>query len=132
MSDTYKIKEKLTDYIKKNTFNNNKILNEDTLIFKEGIFDSMGFVLLIDFLEENFKITTRDEDMVEENFESINAMTQYILKKKNQARPHGIIQARSDTSNAVRMDLGIASFVMMISAVTNPTVTTQWKECTAQ
>ncbi len=74
----------MTEYIKKNTFNNNKTLNEETLIFKDGIFDSMGFVLLIDFLEENFSVTTQDEDMIEENFESINAMTQYVLNKQNQ------------------------------------------------
>jgi acyl carrier protein len=84
MNNVYQVKEKLTDYIKKNNYNTNKTINEDTLIFKEGIFDSMGFVLLIDYLEENFNITTRDEDMVEENFESINAMTQYVLKKQDQ------------------------------------------------
>lgn len=84
MNNTIEIKEKLTDYIKKNTFNNNITLKEDTLIFKEGIFDSMGFVLIIDFLEENFNVTTQDEDMIEENFESINAMTQYVQKKQDQ------------------------------------------------
>ena len=82
MNNSHKIKSKLSYYFQKNTFNNGKNLREDTLIFKEGIFDSMGFVLLIDFLEDNFNIITQDADMVEENFESINAITAYILKKQ--------------------------------------------------
>ena len=85
MYDLSQIKKKLSDYIKENSFVNNKQLDETTLIFKEGIFDSMGFVLLIDFLQENFNVTTEDEDMIEENFESINAITQYIHAKQAQA-----------------------------------------------
>jgi acyl carrier protein len=83
MDNLQEIKGKLTYYIQENTFNRDTKLSEDTLIFKEGIFDSMGFILLIDFLEEKFKITTQDEDMTEENFESINAITQYILRKQD-------------------------------------------------
>jgi len=86
MNDLFQIKKKLSDYIKENSFVNNKQLDENTLIFKEGIFDSMGFVLLIDFLQENFNVSTDDEDMVEENFESINAITHYIRKKQTQAK----------------------------------------------
>jgi acyl carrier protein len=80
-----KIKSKVSSYIKKNTFINNKRFDDNTLIFKEGIFDSMGFIQLIDFLEETFGVTTLDEDMIEENFESINAISQYIQKKQNQS-----------------------------------------------
>ncbi len=59
----------------------NKIKNE-SLIFKEGFFDSMGFIMLITFLEEEFGIKTIDADLVEENFESINAISDFILRKK--------------------------------------------------
>ena len=82
MGDVVQIKKKLSDYINKNTLSNNKNINKDTLIFRDGIFDSMGFVLLIDFLEEYFNVFTNDEDMIEENFESVNAIAQYILRKQ--------------------------------------------------
>lgn len=82
MGDVVQIKKKLSDYINKNTLSNSKNINKDTLIFRDGIFDSMGFVLLIDFLEENFNVFTNDEDMIEENFESVNAIAQYILRKQ--------------------------------------------------
>jgi len=58
----------------------NKIKNE-SLLFKEGFFDSMGFILLINFLEEEFKIKTSDSDLLEENFESINAITDFVGRK---------------------------------------------------
>ena len=56
-------------------------IQDDTLIFKEGYFDSMGFVLLITFLEETFGIRTNDSDLVEENFESVNAITEFVVRK---------------------------------------------------
>ena len=76
------IREKVTAYIKKNTLTNINNLNEKTLLFREGIFDSMAFVLLIDFIEEAFTVKPGDEDLIEENFESIDAITNYILRKK--------------------------------------------------
>ncbi len=58
-------------------------IKDDSLIFKEGYFDSMGFVVLITYLEENFGIKTSDSDLVEENFESINAITDFIVRKNS-------------------------------------------------
>jgi acyl carrier protein len=43
----------------------------------------MGFVVLITYLEENFGIKTSDSDLVEENFESINAITDFIVRKNS-------------------------------------------------
>jgi acyl carrier protein len=75
------ITEKVKAYIIEVTsIEKNKIQNH-TLIFKEGYFDSMGFVLLISFLEEVFKIKTFDADLVEENFESIDAITEFVIRK---------------------------------------------------
>ena len=52
------IREKVKDYIQQATFIDKDKIRDDSLIFKEGYFDSMGFVLLITFLEENFNIKT--------------------------------------------------------------------------
>ena len=69
-------------FIIDNTYGDNNKILQDTLIFKEGYFDSMGFVSLIAFLEETFTIETNSEDLVEENFESINAIVNYVITKK--------------------------------------------------
>jgi acyl carrier protein len=74
-------KELINKYLKDNTLKDANKIQDDTLIFQEGFFDSMGFVLLIDFIENNFGIRTNDEDLVEENFESINAISKYISRK---------------------------------------------------
>ena len=51
------------------------------LVFKEGFVDSMGFMTLITYLEEEFGISTSDADLLEENFESINAISDFVMKK---------------------------------------------------
>ena len=75
------IKKELFDYVKENTFKETDSLQSDTMIFVEGILDSMGFALLLDYLETKFQITADDSDLVEENFESIDALAEYITKK---------------------------------------------------
>ena len=82
MNESNLTKEKLIEYIKKNTVADLSEFNSNTLLFRDGIFDSMAFVLLIDYLEENFGIKPSDEDLIEDNFESVEAITRYILQKK--------------------------------------------------
>ena len=79
--DIDSIRDTIKEHILQATFVDKNKIQNDSLIFKEGYFDSMGFVVLITFLEEKFGIQTVDEDLVEENFESINAITSYISRK---------------------------------------------------
>lgn len=74
-------KEKVTAYIKQAVHVDKEKIKESSLIFKEGFLDSMGLIVLISFLEGEFKIKTDDSDLVEENFESINAITDFVIKK---------------------------------------------------
>ena len=76
------VKITVKKYISETTFSENSKLQDNTLIFKEGFYDSMGFISLISFLEENFGFEILDSDLVEENFESINAIVNFISKKK--------------------------------------------------
>ena len=76
------IKNELMDYVKENTFKETDTLANDTMLFVEGLFDSMGFVLLLDYIQENFSIEANDDDLVEDNFESINAIADFIVSKK--------------------------------------------------
>jgi acyl carrier protein len=81
--DESTIRDKIKEYIHQATFVEKDKIQNDSLIFKEGYFDSMGFVVLITFLEENFDIKTIDADLIEENFESINAITDFVIRKRN-------------------------------------------------
>jgi acyl carrier protein len=81
MENTLHIENKIAEFVQMNTHTDLKKINSSTLLFKEGVFDSMAFVLLIDYIEESFSIKPADEDLVEENFESVDAITRYILRK---------------------------------------------------
>jgi acyl carrier protein len=82
IDNAMQVKDKIFEYIYKSTHADISKITQDTLLFREGIFDSMGFVLLIDFLEENFGIKASDVDLIEENFESVKAITRYVQQKK--------------------------------------------------
>ena len=79
--NTETLQNELFDYVKENTYKETKSLNSATMLFVEGVFDSMGFALLLDFLEEKYKVVANDDELVEENFESIDAISAFILKK---------------------------------------------------
>jgi acyl carrier protein len=75
------IKEKVKSYIHQAAHVENDKIRDESMIFKEGYLDSMGFMVLITFIEEQFGIKTNDEDLTEENFESINAISEFIDRK---------------------------------------------------
>lgn len=79
--EALEVKSVIRNYIEENVFEHQNKIKDDTLIFREGYFDSMGFVSLISFLENDFRITTLDGDIMEENFESINAIAKYVTSK---------------------------------------------------
>jgi acyl carrier protein len=76
------IREKVRTYVLQAVYVEKEKIKDDSLIFKEGYFDSMGFMVLITYIEEEFGIKTNDADLLEENFESINAITEFIIRKK--------------------------------------------------
>jgi len=76
------IKDKIREYIIKSTFDDVKKIKEDTLIFEEGVLDSMGLLFLIEFLGENFGVTVSDEELNPKNFESINNIVTFVNNKK--------------------------------------------------
>jgi len=81
--ETKTIRQKVNQYVIEHTFADQHKIQDDSLIFKEGYFDSMGFILLITFIEEEFAISVGDADLIEENFESINAIASYVIRKKS-------------------------------------------------
>jgi acyl carrier protein len=80
--DSSSIRQKVNEYVVQHTFAEKHKIKDDSLIFKEGYFDSMGFIMLITFIEDEFALKMSDADFTEENFESINAITAYIIRKK--------------------------------------------------
>lgn len=82
MDNLLNTENKIFEYVRKNSFSDKNNITAKTMIFRDGILDSMAFILLIDFIEEAFGIKVGDQDLVEENFESVEAITRYITRKK--------------------------------------------------
>jgi len=88
------MKEQIKRGIKKIIIGNEKF-DYDTKIFEQGLLDSMGLMLLIDFLNDEFGVETNDRDLIKENFESVNAIEKYILNRNS----HENKRSKSRTKN---------------------------------
>lgn len=78
------ITTKVKQYMVRESFYQSNTVQEDTLIFENGLLDSMGFLFLIDFLKDEFHIEVEDSDLVDDNFKSINNISAFVLKKLEQ------------------------------------------------
>lgn len=68
-------------YIVKESFSQDNVIQNDTLIFENSLLDSMGFLFLIDFLKEEFKVEIEDNELVDDNFKTIDNISEYLFKK---------------------------------------------------
>lgn len=68
----------LDEYIKEQY---NAKLDKQENIFSAGIIDSIGFVNLIGFITEEFKIEFDPEDLIEDNFYCLERIAQFISEK---------------------------------------------------
>ena len=59
-------------------------INDYTDLFKAGIIDSFGFIELVVFLEKNFNVKFKVEELVSNGLNSIKNMTAIIINKQNE------------------------------------------------
>jgi acyl carrier protein len=58
-----------------------KSLAPDEDLLEKGIIDSLGIMKLVVFIEETFGIEVIDEEIIPENFQTINMMVKFIEQK---------------------------------------------------
>jgi acyl carrier protein len=54
-----------------------KIADKDNII-KEGILDSLGLMHLINYIEETFSLKIDDEELIPDNFETVEVISSLI------------------------------------------------------
>jgi len=59
-----------------------KSLTPDEDLLEKGIIDSLGIMKLILFMEETFGIAVADDEIVPENFQTLNNMVKFVEQKK--------------------------------------------------
>ena len=62
-------------------------LQDGTSFLEEGIVDSTGVLELVMFVEETFGITVKDEEIVPENFDSIERLAGYVRPRIGESVP---------------------------------------------
>ena len=55
--------------------------DDDDSFLQEGIVDSVGVMDLVSFVEDNFKVEVDDQEIVPDNFDSVNKLAQYVRGK---------------------------------------------------
>jgi acyl carrier protein len=61
-------------------------LQDDSSFLEEGIVDSTGIMQLVSFLQEQYRITIEDEELIPDNLDSIRKVMAFVAAKK-QAQP---------------------------------------------
>lgn len=77
------IKKKLADYIIRTfLFGQGEGLREDASFLGNGIVDSTGMLEFIGYIEQEFRISIADSELMPENLDSIEKAAHFIEKKR--------------------------------------------------
>ena len=57
-------------------------VGRDESLLDSGLIDSLAIFMLVSFLEEQFRVTIEDEDIVPGNFETINQIVAFVTRKQ--------------------------------------------------
>ena len=77
-----KIKKNIKEFIVENfLFGEEENLNGKTSFMDNAIIDSTGILELVDYLENDFKITISDDELLPENLDSIDNIVNFLEKK---------------------------------------------------
>ena len=75
--------ELVSDFIKENFLLGNGFkFNMDTNLFEKGILDSTGVIELVSFVEQQFEITIEDEELILDNFSTLQSIESFLAQKK--------------------------------------------------
>ncbi len=77
----HKTREAIRNYIAKSASVDVNSLDDNLHIFEQGLLDSMGLLFLIDYIKEKFNVEVEDNELVVENFVSINSIVAFVFKR---------------------------------------------------
>jgi acyl carrier protein len=74
----------INDYISRELVQNPELLPlaNETSLLDSGILDSLSLLRLMIFLEERFRITMGDTDLLPENFASVDTICAYLRARE--------------------------------------------------
>ena len=77
------IKDQIRQYVAENLMfsDNSYQLPDDASLLEQGILDSTGVLELVMFVEKQFGISVKDDEIVRDNFDSVASLAAYINRK---------------------------------------------------
>lgn len=83
MKDIQKIKDIVRIYVKDNFLFgfNDEDLKDNTSFLEIGVLDSTGIMEMVTFIEREFGVSVLDEEIVSENLDSIDLISNFVSKK---------------------------------------------------
>ena len=61
--------------------NGNAEIGDNTSFMKQHILDSTGFLELINFVEDTFHVSVHEDEMLPENFDTLQNLEAYVQRK---------------------------------------------------
>ena len=80
--DAEQARSQLLDFIVNSYMVDLEDIPLDKSLIDEGIIDSFGLVEIATFLEKVFQIKVDEEDMIRENFGSVNKLIAFVERKR--------------------------------------------------
>lgn len=71
------MKNKIKLYIESVSKEKGIVIDDNTDLFSAGVLDSLGFIMLLTYLQDEFGIQFTEENMQVENFLCINAIAEF-------------------------------------------------------
>jgi len=77
------VKDQIREFVLENARSKgiNEVSDEESLM-ESGIIDSLGIFRLVAFLEDNFRVRISDDEIIQENFQSINEIERFVSGKR--------------------------------------------------
>lgn len=77
------IRQEIHDYLVSELASERDSFTPDENLLAQGIIDSMGILSLVAFMETRFGIKASEDDMIPENFETLEALRAFVERKKS-------------------------------------------------
>ena len=62
-------------------------LEDSSQLLEEGVLDSLGILELVDYLQNELSVSVEDDDLVPDNFASIDAIATFVDSKAETSEP---------------------------------------------
>jgi acyl carrier protein len=80
------IEGQIKEFLAENFMAGEENLNHDASFLELGLIDSTGVLELVAFVEDAFGLSVEDQEIIPDNFDSINKLAGFIRRKRGSER----------------------------------------------